>query len=91
MIELSSEARRAYEVMVLSLEQTGQAETETEQAVITEDELQISSLAEEAEPSPDTTQPEEPEYSKLLSCMFVIYASAYLYELVWQGKTKWKL
>lgn len=60
MIELSSEARRAYEVMVLSLEQTGQAEAEVEaeHAVNTEEELQIS---------PETTQPEEPEYSKLLS------------------------
>lgn len=67
MIELSSEARRAYEVMVSSLEQTGQAEAEAEaeaeQGVNTEEELQISRLA---EPSPDTTQPEEPEYSKLL-------------------------
>lgn len=65
MIELSSEARRAYEVMVLSLEQTGQADSE--QAVTTEEELQISSLAKEADASPDTTQTEEPEYSKLLS------------------------
>ncbi|XP_076587844.1 uncharacterized protein LOC143321414 [Chaetodon auriga] len=63
MIELSSEARRAYEVMVLSLEQTGQAEAE--QAVNTEDELQISSLTEKAEPSPEATQPEEPEYIKI--------------------------
>ncbi|XP_068577175.1 selenocysteine insertion sequence-binding protein 2 [Cebidichthys violaceus] len=60
MIELSSEARRAYEVMVSSLEQTGQAD-----AVDTEEKLQISSLAEEAEPGPDTTQPEEPEYIKI--------------------------
>lgn len=65
MIELSSEARRAYEVMVSSLEHTGQLEAE--KAVNTEEELQISSLAEEAEPGPDTTQPEEPEYSKILS------------------------
>ncbi|GAA6218700.1 selenocysteine insertion sequence-binding protein 2 isoform X1 [Lates japonicus] len=61
MIELSSEARRAYEVMVLSLEQTDQAEAEAEaeaeQGVNTEEEL--------AEPSPDTTQPEEPEYIKI--------------------------
>lgn len=48
MIELSSEARRAYEVMLLNLEQ------------ITEDEL-----AEKAEPSPEHTQPEKTEYSKL--------------------------
>lgn len=65
MIELSSEARTAYEVMVSSLEQTGQAEAE--QVANTEEELQISSLAEEAEPCPDTTPAEEPEYSKLLS------------------------
>ncbi|XP_040010729.1 selenocysteine insertion sequence-binding protein 2-like isoform X2 [Xiphias gladius] len=63
MIELSSEARRAYEVMVSSLEQTGQADAE--QAVNVEEELQISSLTEEAEPCPDTTQPEEPEYIKI--------------------------
>ena len=61
MIELSSEARRAYEVMVSSLEQTGQAEVE--QAVNTEAELQINSLAKEAESSPDVCL-EEPEYSK---------------------------
>lgn len=64
MIELSSEARRAYEEMVSSLEQTGQAEAEEEGN--TEEELQISNLAEEAHPKPDATQPEEPEYSKLL-------------------------
>uniref|UniRef100_A0A671UHG9 SECIS binding protein 2 n=1 Tax=Sparus aurata TaxID=8175 RepID=A0A671UHG9_SPAAU len=63
MIELSSEARRAYEVMVTSLEQTDQAEAE--QAENTEKQLQISSLAEEAELSPDATQPEEPEYIKI--------------------------
>lgn len=69
MIELSSEARRAYEEMVLSLEQTGEAEAEAEEeeAANAEEELQISSLAEEAESGPDATQPEEPEYSKLLS------------------------
>ncbi|XP_031161856.1 selenocysteine insertion sequence-binding protein 2 isoform X1 [Sander lucioperca] len=61
MIELSSEARKAYEVMVSSLEQTGQAE----ESVDMEEELQISSLAEEAEPGPDATQPEEPEYIKI--------------------------
>ncbi|XP_073322118.1 selenocysteine insertion sequence-binding protein 2 [Pagrus major] len=63
MIELSSEARRAYEVMVSSLEQTGQADAE--QAENTEEQLQISSLAVEAELSPDATQPEEPEYIKI--------------------------
>ncbi|TNN44078.1 Selenocysteine insertion sequence-binding protein 2 [Liparis tanakae] len=65
MIELSSEARTAYEVMVSSLEQTGQADAEAEEAEILEGKLQISSLAEEAEPGPDTTQPEEPEYIKI--------------------------
>ncbi|XP_034396862.1 selenocysteine insertion sequence-binding protein 2-like isoform X2 [Cyclopterus lumpus] len=63
MIELSSEARRAYEVMVSSLEQTGQADAEEAENI--EGKLQISSLAEEAEPGPDTTQPEEPEYIKM--------------------------
>ncbi|KAM8759749.1 selenocysteine insertion sequence-binding protein 2-like isoform 1-T1 [Acanthopagrus schlegelii] len=63
MIELSSEARRAYEVMVTSLEQTDHAEEEL--AENTEEQLQISSLAEEAELSPDATQPEEPEYIKI--------------------------
>lgn len=65
MIELSAEARRAYEVMVSSLEQTDQ--TEAEETMNTEEELQISSLAEEAVPSSDTTHPEEPEYSKIQS------------------------
>ncbi|XP_068422756.1 selenocysteine insertion sequence-binding protein 2 isoform X2 [Clinocottus analis] len=65
MIELSSEARRAYEVMLSSLEQTGQADAEAEEAVNIEDKLQISSLAEKTEPGPDTTQPEEPEYIKI--------------------------
>ncbi|XP_026178033.1 selenocysteine insertion sequence-binding protein 2 [Mastacembelus armatus] len=63
MIKLSSEARRAYEVTVSSLEQTDQAEAE--KAVNAEEELQISSLGEESELSPDTTQPEEPEYIKI--------------------------
>ena len=64
MIELSSEARTAYEVMVSSLEQSDQAEAE--QAANSEEELQISSMAEEAEPSPESTHPEDPEYSELL-------------------------
>lgn len=63
MIELSSEARRAYEEMVLSLEQTGQGEAE--EAVNTEEEQQISSLAEEADPGADNTQSEQPEYIKI--------------------------
>lgn len=65
MIELSSEARIAYEVMVSSLEHTGQEEAEAEQAEPSGEELQISSLAVEAEPSPDPTHPEEPEYIKI--------------------------
>ncbi len=64
MIELSSEARRAYELMILSLEQTDQADAEAEQVANTEQELYFSSLAEEDEPSPNATQPEEPEYSE---------------------------
>ncbi|XP_020499649.2 selenocysteine insertion sequence-binding protein 2 isoform X1 [Labrus bergylta] len=52
MIELSSEARQAYEVMMSSLEQTAN----------TEEELEISSPIEESETSADTTQPEEAEY-----------------------------
>lgn len=63
MIELSSEARRAYEVMMSSLEQT---EPEAEQdADLQELQLSSLSLAEEPEAGPDTTQSEEPEHSKL--------------------------
>ncbi|XP_008292375.1 selenocysteine insertion sequence-binding protein 2 [Stegastes partitus] len=63
MIELSSEARRAYEVMVSSLEQTDPAEAELEAH---NEELQISSLAEEPEAGTDTAEPpEEPEYIKI--------------------------
>ncbi|XP_047448053.1 selenocysteine insertion sequence-binding protein 2-like [Mugil cephalus] len=60
MIELSSEARTAYEVMVSSLEQRDQ----TEQEVNPED-LQSNILFEEAKPGPDTTQADEPEYIKI--------------------------
>lgn len=56
MIELSSEARRAYEVMVSNLEQTNQSE----EMVNSDEELQFSSLAEKSE----DTQLEEPEFSK---------------------------
>ncbi|XP_040897407.1 selenocysteine insertion sequence-binding protein 2-like [Toxotes jaculatrix] len=59
MIELSSEARRTYEDMVSSLEQTDEAE-----ALNTEEELQINSMAQDAEDNPDT-QPKEPEYIKI--------------------------
>ena len=64
MIALSAEARIAYEAMVSSLEQTGQAEEE--QAANIEEDLQVCSMTEEAQPSTETTQPVEPEYSKLL-------------------------
>ncbi|XP_069034395.1 selenocysteine insertion sequence-binding protein 2 isoform X1 [Embiotoca jacksoni] len=60
MIELSSEARRAYEEMVLGLEQRGQAEEEQE--ANTEE---INSPAEEPKSDPDSTQPEEPEYIRI--------------------------
>ncbi|XP_037337819.2 selenocysteine insertion sequence-binding protein 2-like [Pungitius pungitius] len=57
MIELSSEARRAYEVMVSSLEQTGQADPEEEEAAAAE--------SVEEKLGHDATQPEEPEYMKM--------------------------
>ncbi|XP_029018647.1 selenocysteine insertion sequence-binding protein 2-like isoform X2 [Betta splendens] len=60
MIDLSSEARTAYEVMVTSQEKVGQSE----QAVNTEKELQISSPANKTESSPHT-QVEEPEYMQI--------------------------
>lgn len=63
MIELSSEARKAYEVMMLNLEQSGSAEAEQE--VNAESELQVSSPSEAAETCPEQTQPEEPEYLKI--------------------------
>lgn len=61
MIELSSEARRAYEVMVANLELADQGGAEAGQEE--DPEQQPSS---EPQPGPDTTQPGEPEYSKLL-------------------------
>ncbi|XP_029961429.1 selenocysteine insertion sequence-binding protein 2-like isoform X1 [Salarias fasciatus] len=60
MIELSSEARRAYELMVSGLEPSGQAETEQEANA---DEQQINT--EELKPDQDCTLPEEPEYIKV--------------------------
>ncbi|XP_072243604.1 selenocysteine insertion sequence-binding protein 2 [Leuresthes tenuis] len=60
MIELSSEARRAYEVMVSSLEQSGQPDTELEPNA---EELEKNSLAEEPNPGPNAS--EEPEYMKI--------------------------
>lgn len=53
MIELSSEARMAYEVMLSNLEQTN-----------IEEELLTSPVAEKIDPSSGDTQPEQPEYSK---------------------------
>lgn len=65
MIELSSEARRAYEVMMSSLEQMD--ETEEEQAADVE-ELQMNKLGGSGAPEHigDATQPEEPDYSKFI-------------------------
>lgn len=75
MIELSSEARRAYEVMVSNLEQSGL--TDVEQEVTIEGELQVSSLSEEADTCSEHKQPEEAEYSKSLtpSCNFGYFYS----------------
>lgn len=53
MIELSSEARIAYEVMLSNLEQTS-----------AEEEPQTCTLAEKINTSSEDAQPEEPEYSK---------------------------
>lgn len=53
MIELSSEARIAYEVMLSNLEQTN-----------AEEELQTCTLAEKIKASSEDAQPEEQEYSK---------------------------
>ncbi|KAM7415804.1 hypothetical protein PAMA_018049 [Pampus argenteus] len=62
MIELSSEARKAYEVMVSSLEQSDQSEAEQAANI---EELQINSLSLAVEPDHDTTEPEKPEYIKI--------------------------
>ncbi|XP_068165929.1 selenocysteine insertion sequence-binding protein 2 isoform X2 [Antennarius striatus] len=63
MIELSSEARSAYEVMVSSQEWMSQVEGKQE--ADTEEGLQISSLAQKAEISAVSTELEEPEYIKV--------------------------
>ncbi|XP_041855947.1 selenocysteine insertion sequence-binding protein 2-like isoform X2 [Melanotaenia boesemani] len=60
MIELSSEARRAYEVMVSSLQSDDQMGTELEENT---KELQIHNLTKEPKAGRDT--PEEPEYMKI--------------------------
>ena len=54
MIELSSEARRAYEVMIENLEMTSQAEQEDLEAHPNT----------EPQPPPCSEEVEEPEYSK---------------------------
>lgn len=64
MIELSCEARTAYEVMVTSQEKMGQVESE--QAVNTEEGPQGIGRTKEADSGP-RTQVEEPAYSKLLA------------------------
>uniref|UniRef100_A0A3B3TR71 SECIS binding protein 2 n=2 Tax=Poecilia latipinna TaxID=48699 RepID=A0A3B3TR71_9TELE len=61
MIELSSEARRAYEVMLSSSERSDQPETELHGNT---EPLQINSLAEESEPGPDSKWSEKPHYLK---------------------------
>ncbi|KAM9393290.1 selenocysteine insertion sequence-binding protein 2-like [Pholidichthys leucotaenia] len=61
MIELSSEARTAYEVMVASLEQNNSSDTEQD---LNGKELEIKSPAEEPQP-----QSEEPEYMKIWNRM----------------------
>ncbi|XP_027888865.1 selenocysteine insertion sequence-binding protein 2 isoform X3 [Xiphophorus couchianus] len=61
MIELSAEARRAYEVMLLSLERSDQSGTDQQGNT---EPLQINSLAEESEPGPDSKWSEKPHYLK---------------------------
>ncbi|MEQ2224239.1 hypothetical protein ILYODFUR_005455 [Ilyodon furcidens] len=59
MIELSSEARRAYEVMLSSPEQSDQVDSEQDSNAR---ELQINSLACESKPGPDRKWSEKPQY-----------------------------
>lgn len=63
MIELSSEARRAYEVMVLNVEQSSSAEAEQEVTPGSE----APPLSSAAETSPEQSQPEQPDYCKCAS------------------------
>ncbi|KAM6930853.1 selenocysteine insertion sequence-binding protein 2-like [Xenentodon cancila] len=67
MIELSSEGRRAYEVMMFSLEQQGRADAEQEANA---EEMELNNLPEEPEPAPGHSEPEEPEYMKIWKKMF---------------------
>lgn len=84
MIELSSKARRAYEVMVSNLEQSGL--TDMEQEVTIEGELQVSSLSEEADTCSEHKQPEEAEYSKSLSSHHLVTSSIVIASvLIWPG------
>lgn len=76
MIELSSEARRAYEVMVSNLEQSGL--TDVEQEATIEGELQVNSLSEEADTCSEHKQPEEAEYSKSLSSHHLVTSAIFI-------------
>ncbi|XP_012733929.2 selenocysteine insertion sequence-binding protein 2 isoform X2 [Fundulus heteroclitus] len=61
MIELSSEARRAYEEMLSSLEQSDQADAEQDPNT---EQLQADRPAEESKPGADTTWSDKPQYLK---------------------------
>lgn len=92
MIELTSEARIAYEVMLSNLEQTN-----------AEEELQTCTLAEKIQRSSEDTRPEEPEYSKhdtsaditnyiqivsgkiLSFCPLFFFPSENLEQNIWEG------
>lgn len=76
MIEMSSEARRAYEVMVSNLEQSGL--TDVEQEVTIEGELQVDSLSEEADTCFEHKQPEEAEYSRSLSSHHLVTSAIFI-------------
>lgn len=76
MIELSSEARRAYEVMVLNLEQSGLPDVVQE--VTIEAELQVTSLSEEADTYSEHKQPEEAEYSKSLPSHHLVTSAIFI-------------
>lgn len=77
MIELSSEARKAYEVMVLNIEQTPQSEpaANSEHQVRADQINAVSDL--------DSTQPEEPEYSKLLFVEIVLQQTSSMIPKWW--------
>lgn len=79
MIELSSEARRAYEVMLSSLERSDQPDTEQQGNT---EPLQINSLAEESEPGPDSKHSEKPYYCK---------SQRFIYSTSMRGKPSFSL